>query len=127
MGTVGILNVGTGDTKIVFDADNPQDMIRATRIVKDMLRRGYALLVDTGKKGADGKPVLTRAYDFDESKCEYIIADLDPIAQEPTNEPSAAPSDGAGSAQSRSPKHAPRKRVPASSVDVTAVARSAGG
>jgi hypothetical protein len=48
--TVGILNVGTGDTKLVFDKDDPAECIRAARIVADMLRRGYALLVEAAQR-----------------------------------------------------------------------------
>jgi hypothetical protein len=76
MAEIGILNVGAGDTKLVFDKNNPAECIRAARIVKDMLRRGYALLVDVG----EGK--TQRVLDFDETQCEYIIADLDPVAAE---------------------------------------------
>lgn len=54
-GEVGVLNVGAGDTRLMFDKSNPADCIRAARIVKDMLRRGYALLIEVGKD-ADGKP-----------------------------------------------------------------------
>ena len=74
-GTVSILNVGTGDTKLTFDKSNPAEVIRAARIVKDMLRHGYALLVETE---VDGVKKFTRAYDFDEDTCEYIIADFEP-------------------------------------------------
>jgi len=75
-GVVGILNVGAGDTKLTFDKSNPAERIRAARIVRDMIRRGYALLieVDDGKGGT----VQVRATDFDENTCEYIIADFDP-------------------------------------------------
>lgn len=45
-GSVGILNVGTGDIRLAFDKNNPAECIRAARIVKDMLRRGFALLVE---------------------------------------------------------------------------------
>ena len=72
-GTVGILNVGAGDTKLSFDPKNPAERIRAARIVRDMLRRGYALLVEV----APGE--YQRATDFDEARCEYIIADFDPV------------------------------------------------
>src|SRR5215831_14323566 len=78
-GGVGILNVGAGDTKLSFDPSNPQECIRAARIVKDMLRRGYALLVDSGEKTGDGKPIYRRALEFDETKYEYVIADFDPV------------------------------------------------
>lgn len=69
--SIGILNVGAGDTKLTFDKSNPAECIRAARIVKDMLRRGYALLIDTGKRKG-GRPVYVRAKDFDEKTCEYI-------------------------------------------------------
>ena len=142
-GQVGILNVGAGDTKLVFDPENPADMIRAARIVKDMLRRGYALLVDTGVRDDKGRPVYRRAKDFDETKCEYIIADFDPtIAAEEdanddvsdrANEPPAAATGQAPGAEvaerprlKRGPKPGSR-RVKASEVHVVAVSRSAGG
>ncbi len=130
-GTVGILNVGAGDTKLLFDPSNPADCIRAARIVKDMIRRGYALLVDSGKRDADGRPVYVRAKDFDEKTHEYIIADFDPItaqesaANEPSDEPPATSSDGAG--VSEKPRRGRKKRVEASTVSAYAVARTAGG
>lgn len=71
-GSVGILNVGDGDTKLSFDKSNPAERIRAGRIVADMLRRGYALLIEV-----DG--TFVRATEFNEDVCEYIIADFDPI------------------------------------------------
>lgn len=79
-GTVGILNVGAGDTKLTFDKGNPTEMIRAARIVTDMLKRGYALLIEV-EPG-----IFQRAHRFDEAKCEYIIADFDPTATEPTTD-----------------------------------------
>lgn len=76
-GTVGILNVGSGDTKLSFDPKNPAERIRAARIVRDMLRRGYALLVEVER---DGVKRFERATDFLEDSCEYVIADFDPTA-----------------------------------------------
>lgn len=77
--SVRILNVGAGDTKLTFDKDNPADCIRAARIVKDMLRRGYALLVQVPSKKADDKPTYQRVMEFREDTYEYIIADFDPV------------------------------------------------
>ena len=127
MGSVGILNVGAGDTKLVFDPDNPQDCIRAARIVADMLRRGYALLVDTGRKGKDGKPIFKRAKAFDEKTYEYIIADFDGAAAEKadSDEQAAKTRDGAPAKQSAPTRR--EKRIPASGVSAVAVARTAGG
>lgn len=71
-GLVEILNVGEGDTKLTFDKDKPEERKRAARIVADMLKRGYALLVQVGKQ--DGEPIYRRAKAFDPETCEYIIA-----------------------------------------------------
>ena len=70
-GTVGILNVGAGDTKLTFDKSNPAERERAGRIVQDMLSRGYAILIQVGEKG--GEPLYQRAKAFDPETCEYII------------------------------------------------------
>lgn len=146
-GQIGILNVGAGDTKLTFDKDNPAETIRAARIVKDMLRRGYALLIKT----PEGQ--YTRVRSFDEQTCEYIIADYDPEAVIPLPEivpegPSSnikrkdvdygpsLPETGAEAASPETPAEKPRRGRPrgstkrVSAYDVhegTAVARTAGG
>lgn len=132
-GEVGILNVGAGDTKLVFDPNNPQEMIRAARIVKDMIRRGYALLVEVKAPDVGQPSTYRRAYDFDESTCEYIIADLDPIAAEradneeaETQEPASA-ADTADQPQAKRAKAPRTRRVRASTTRTVAVARTAGG
>lgn len=131
-GEVGILNVGAGDTKLSFDPANPAECIRAARIVRDMIRRGYALLIEV-KKGADGKPVYQRAKDFDEERCEYIIADFDPVtaaeadaAEEasPSPPPPVADMAAAPKRRGRPPKE---RRIDAGKTTAVAVARTAGG
>ena len=137
-GEVGILNVGAGDTKLVFDPTNPQEMIRAARIVKDMIRRGYALLVEV--KNLDGPSTYRRAYDFDEKTCEYIIADLDPVTAQKADEEEAAsheetePEAAAAPSQPEPKRGGPAKggrpktkRVHASTTRTVAVGRTAGG
>jgi len=123
-GEVGILNVGAGDVKLTFDKSNPAECIRAARIVKDMLRRGYALLVEV--EGKDGKKAYQRVQDFDENVYEYIVADFDPITAEQADREEAgeqekdtaqAPRVGAGR----------RRRLKATDTKAVAVARSAGG
>lgn len=130
-GTVGILSVGAGDTKLSFDPVNPQDRIRAARIVTDMLRRGYALLVEVER---DGKKVFERVTEFRENTCEYIVADFDPLVaattdSEENHEPEASSEAGAQSPQGHPPRgRRPRKMaVPAEKTRAVAVARSAGG
>jgi hypothetical protein len=139
-GTIGVLNVGAGDTKLTFDKNNPAECIRAARIVKDMIRRGYALLIETKVRG---KSVYTRALDFDENAQEYIIADLDPIAaaeadaqeQEHANgQVTEQPDTQEQSVATAAPQVAAKEkrgrktlRVAAQNANGTAVARTAGG
>lgn len=122
-GGVGILNVGAGDTRLSFDKDNPAERIRAARIVTDMLRRGYALLVEVERRG---KKSYQRVLKFREDKCEYIIADYDSSTpdddqEEPhvTLDPPAAPKAGKRGRKERA--------IPAEKHRAVAVARSAGG
>jgi len=71
------LNVGAGDTRITFDNTNVAETLRTGRIIRDMLRRGYALLVEIER---DGEKKFERAVDFNEKTNCYIIADFDPMA-----------------------------------------------
>jgi hypothetical protein len=132
-GTVGILNVGAGDTKLSFDPNNPAERIRAARIVKDMLRRGYALLVEVER---DGVKKYERALDFDESVCEYVIADFDPVvaaeqdskeSTDGTEDRQAETHDPKATAEAAPKIKRGRKRVAAESARAVAVARTAGG
>lgn len=122
-GSVGILNVGAGDTKLTFDPNNPDEVERSAQIVKDMIRRGYVLLIEVGQN--DKGPIYSRAHDFDAETAEYIIAG---VAQPTTEKPSDVES--TTSPPSRRRKSAPRRetrRVPASTTNAVAVARTAGG
>lgn len=117
IGCLGILNVGDGDTKLTFDPKNDAERKRAAKIVTDMLRRGFAIMVQVGER--DGKPLFQRAESFDPETCEYLIfgtPDEHPNVQEPPM-PRAR--------RGRPPK--PLTRVPADKVRGVAVARSAGG
>lgn len=135
MGSVGILNVGAGDIKISFDKSNPAEVIRSSRIVKDMLRRGYALLVEVDR---DGTKAFERARDFDENTSEYIVADFDQdLAREKDEAEAPGPSlkerEMHGPSEVEAPSGGTRKthrkqsRVDASSTRAIAVGRSAGG
>lgn len=140
MGQIGILNVGAGDNKLVFDPNDMPGMIRAARVVNDMIRRGYALLVETGKD-KENKPVYQRVQRFDDQKFEYIIADFDPVtaAAEDTKEKDNGEgvrgteaaemgSETAGKAGSgRGGRRGAVKRLPAGRTSGIAVGRTAGG
>lgn len=134
-GAIGILNVGAGDTKLVFDKDNPAECIRAARIVTDMLRRGYALMIEVT---VNGEKKTQRVYEFREDTFEYIIADLDPTTaakadlEELHEQSSAAPApwqanqEGAGS-KSKKGRGVKTKAVSAHGVSGIAIGRVAGG
>lgn len=130
-GHVGILNVGAGDTKLIFDKSNPAECIRAARIVTDMLRRGYALLVEVAQP--DGRKAFQRVYEFKEDTCEYVIADFDPVSAEKADkeeverEQAAAAGNAEGREKEPTPRRGRRKSIPAFSTRAVAVARSAGG
>lgn len=131
-GTLSILNVGSGDTKLSFDKSNPAECIRAGRIVTDMLRRGYALLVEVER---NGERAYERVQAFDPDTNEYIIADFDPLAATPaptenTNHGSEAQGKEEGATPASDAPRTKRKytrRVAASGASAVAVARSAGG
>jgi len=119
-GTVAILNVAAGDTKLTFDPEKPDEVKRSASIVKDMIRRGFVLLIEVGsdEKG----PIYRRALDFDETASEYIIAgDAPALHQEkPGIVQSALPP------RQRKQKAA-KVRVPAARTQAVAIARTAGG
>lgn len=98
-GVVSILNCASGDTKITFDPEKPEEVERAQAIVTDMLRNGYVLAVKV-----EGK--MVRATGFDPATGEYIITDI----REP----------------GRKKKQKP-VRVKASKTEAVAVGRTAGG
>ena len=121
-GSVAILNVGAGDTKLTFDPTKPDEVARAAKIVKDMIRRGFVLLIEVGRD--DKGPTYRRAHDFDEKTAEYIIAgethDDEAAASEAAPPPAARA--GKGKARGRA-----NLRVAASKTNAVSVARTAGG
>lgn len=120
-GQVGILNVGTGDTKLSFDPKNPAERIRAARIVADMLKRGYALLVEVERKGVKS---YQRIEKFDEEKCEYIIADFDPVTAQEADKNEETETQETLSAPKRKIK---TRAIKAESTKAVGVPRRAGG
>lgn len=136
-GGLRVLNVGHGDLKLSFDPKNSAERIRAARIVTDMLRRGYALLVEV--RGRGGKKQFVRATAFDEAHCEYIVADFDPLvatAVDKSEEKRVEEQRLGAEATEESPSPGPSerislkdrsRRVPAESTRAVGVARSAGG
>ncbi len=112
IGEVTILNVGAGDTTLTFDKKKPEEVKRAARVVEDMLKRGFAILIEVGKR--NGRPLYQRAESFDPKTCEYIIVGT------PEDEAEAMPAPTKRGRKLRT-------RVPAAKTHAIAVARSAGG
>lgn len=136
---LGILNVGAGDTKLSFDKSNPAECARAAKIVEDMLKRGYAILVQVGEK--DGEPIYQRAKAFDPETCEYIISAgpdeaiaVGDILRGEAERPAGFPGDPS---MDKSPSHTAKRgrgrprtrdvRIEASGTRAVSVSRSAGG
>lgn len=117
-GEVGILNVGAGDTKLTFDKTKPEERKRAAAVVKQMIQRGFAILIQVGEQG--GEPIYRRAKAFDPETCEYII-----VGAPDEEEQQEAPREEAP-ARSR-PRVASSRRIKAEKTRAVAVGRSAGG
>lgn len=121
-GQLGILNVGAGDTKLSFDPTKPAECERAAAVVMDMLKRGYAIMVQVGEK--DGKALYMRADSFDPATSEYLIVGLpDTIAApaEPIQPADETP------APKRQRGRIANRRVAASGTHAVAVAPISGG
>lgn len=120
IGEVAILNVSAGDTKLVFDNSNPDEVERSARIVKDMIRRGFVLLIEVGRN--EKGPIYQRALDFDEATAEYIVAGSTGEPEvEDEQKPQVPPR------PRRQAKAPARARVPARAANAVAVPRTAGG
>jgi len=116
-GTLSILNVGEGDTTLTFDKKNPKERERAAKIVTDMLRQGYALLVQVGTR--KGEPTYQRVKEFDPQRCEYVIAsgpdETVDIGKEPEEK------------VTKKKIKKKTRRIPAGKTKAVAMGRSAGG
>ena len=110
--SLGILNVGDGDTKISFDPENPLELERSKKIVEELIKRGFAIVVQVGEQ--NGEPVYQRVKAFDAETCEYIIFGDPPLA-----EVIADPVPKKRRGRSR--------RLSAATTPAVAVSRSAGG
>ena len=120
-GSLSVLNVGAGDIEVRFNPHQPEEVERALKMLKDMQRRGYAILVKQG----DGS--YARAIEIDEKTSCYVISEEVPVE-------TAAPPDVEAAAAADEPPVAPRRRgrppkkqQPIAGSHAVGVARSAGG
>lgn len=119
-GSVSVLNTAKGDMKFSFDPSNQLEVERASKVVQDMLSRGYSLFVDEG----DG--TLKKVKKFDPKTNEYIIACGPTATVEPKEKESDLPTRGKPGPKPGS-RGSSGRRVPARSVSTTGVAPTAGG
>lgn len=68
-GTIDILACHAGHTTIKFDKTDPIELDRTRRLIKQMLRMGCILFIESGN-------TQIRVHDFDESCDCYIVADV---------------------------------------------------
>lgn len=124
-GVLEILNVQGGDIKITFDPNDVVETIRAKRMIEDMLRRGYTLVVEVER---DGEKAYERVQKFDAARGEYIIADFD-SQQAADVDKAAFASDAPGELRSekRAKKETKTRAISMTTSMATAIGRSAGG
>ena len=117
-----ILNCGAGDLEIRFTKDDPIEIERASRIITDMLRRGYSLFVP----GDDGR--LVRVQKFDPKQMTYTIAcgPTEPVPEKLEEYESIETSFKAAEKKKRG-RPAKSKTVHMASTKATCVGRTAGG
>lgn len=127
MSELAILNVGAGDTKLSFDPKDKPGREHAKRVVQDMLKRGYAIMVQVGEQ--DGEPIYRRAKAFDPKTCEYIVMGTPdeektaPLAQRIAEDVATSPARG----KRGRPRKTAETRIPADRTKAVGIARSAGG
>lgn len=121
IGELAILNVAAGDTKLSFDPANKAEVQRASAIVEDMLKRGFALLIQIGED--EEGPIYRRAKGFDPKTAEYIVVGTADHVEQPAHDEEPASSQRKGRKGAKAATH----RIPAASTKAVAVARTAGG
>lgn len=142
-GVASILNVGDGDTTLSFDPRDPAECERAAKIVTEMLRLGFAIMVED----PPGSRTYRRVKAFDADKFQYIIGEVsagdaqpergtdEPAQDSPpaatghaAPEPPAEASAGAGRPKARSGRApAKTKRLAAATTRTVSIGRTAGG
>lgn len=122
MGELAILNTYEGDVEIKFDTADAAEAIRARRIITDMMRRGYTLLIEV-----DGAYQVAK--DFDEKTGRYIIADFDPTKEkeEPNSVEDQEEAEEAAAAPPPKRRGRPRRSISMADTSAVAIAPSAGG
>lgn len=113
-GSISVLNVGEGDVVVTFNGLDDTEAEKALRMLEDMQKRGYAILV---KQPDD---TYRRAESIDRETQSYVVVVPDELPK--VGEDEAAP------AEATKPKRGGRRvRQPIRETHAVGVARSAGG
>ena len=67
-GMLEVLSVGKGDLRLTIGGD-ADDMAKARKLIEEMLRKGYAIFVETDKG-------LTRVKRFNAKRFSYVITEI---------------------------------------------------
>lgn len=121
--TLAIPSVGEGHIEVKFDNKDVAETLRAERIVEDMLKRGYIIIVET----APGE--WERATSFDPKTNCYVLAD-GPSDQErdyDANSPTSTGLKSETTTKSKAKAKGRSRRVPAKSANAVGVSKTAGG
>jgi hypothetical protein len=127
MGEVAVLNVAAGDTKLTFDPNDPEEAARSAKIVDDMIKRGFVLMIEVGRD--ERGPLYRRATAFDPDTHEYIGTAMDEAGSATTESSNVEdpPAKARGRRKGTSRSSGSTRRVKASSAKAVAVARVSGG
>ncbi|MBS0418013.1 MAG: hypothetical protein JSR66_09890 [Proteobacteria bacterium] len=78
---LSILSVGEGDTRLKVDPEDPASRERFTKVVTDLLRKGYLISVVTGHD-EEGREIRARVTEFDPEALEYLVENTSPEEDE---------------------------------------------
>lgn len=113
VGELSILNVGAGDIRVTFNHHDRGETQKAMRMLRDMQKRGYAVLVEL----PDG--TYTRATKLDATTNSYVLT-------LPDEAPVPADAEPVKGRRGRRPG-TKQVKVPVRTSKAVGVARSAGG
>lgn len=115
-GSLSVLNVGAGDIELRFNQHNTEEREKALKMLTDMQRRGYAILVRLD----DGSYV--RATEIDAERGCYVVQ-----MPEMSTGLDEGPSLPGRRGSRKGPRGRQRRHVPIERAHAVGVARSAGG
>lgn len=122
-GCLEVLSVGKGDLKIVIGGDG-DDSEKARALITEMIRKGYAIFVETDEG-------LARVRRFNPNRMTYVISELAPELESGIVDAEVVDDDERAALPAPKPPAGKRKtrdrHVPVGGSRATAIGRTAGG